>query len=340
MRGMPLPAYSRSMTPWRFFSPGEGRNEEIELRHVGSAAAQQQAARPHRVSNLSVNIKGLFMRECRQLQASLVASARDIGKWLNSLRRKAGKLLAPEKSRAASMEKFEATGSQVAISFKAATELARASIANARPVFSGKDGSPRAQAAKVRPQHHLPASAYRFATLKEVLGKDRRHFPSAGRFIQQINRLYYRNKLESQVKELNLAELKLLWSHILQGGQRPLASGASSMLCARGSALLCASFQDDAIAHQANLMRGKRQLPHWAATAPAEWNPKAALRSAYGMQSGHPGIRSAAARPLSAASSQSRPQTAAPVAPRDKAVSAPASGNRPSRSPESRRRTG
>lgn len=331
MRGMPSPANSRSMTPWRFFSPGERRKEEIELRNLGSAAAEPQALLPGRVSNRSVNIKGLFMRECRQLQTNLVAGARDIGKWLYSLRRKAEKLLAPEKGRAASMAKLEATGSQVAISFKAVNELARESIANARQVFSANDSSPRAQAGKVRAQHDLPASANRFATLKEVLGKRRKNLPSAGRFVQQINRLHYRNKLASQINELNLTELKLLWTHISQGGQRALAPGASSMLRARGSALLSASFRADAIAHQPNVVPGKRQLPHWAATAPAEWNPKAALRSAYGMQSGHPGIRSAAARPLSAASSQSRPQTAAPAAPRDKAASAPASGNRPSR---------
>jgi hypothetical protein len=340
MTGMRLAAHSRPMTPWRFSSPGERGNEDIELRNFGSAAAKPQAARPNRVSNRSVNIKGLFIRECRQLQANLVAGARDIGKWLNSLGRKAGKLLAPEKSRAASMKTCEATGSRAAMGFMAATELAMAGIANARQLFSGKDSSPRAQAAKVRAQHDLPASAVRFATLKEVLGNDRKSLPSARRFIQQINRLYYRNKLTSQINELNLTELKLLWSHISQGGQRSLTPGASSMLCARGSALLSASFQADAIAHQANVTCAKRQLPDWAATAPAEWDPKAALRRAYGMQAGHPGIRSAAARPLSAASSQSRPQTAAPAAPRDKAASAPASGNRPSRSPESRRRTG
>lgn len=293
--------------------------------------AKQQAARPNRVNYRSGNIKGLLIRECRQLQTRLVARARSIGKWLNSLGRKAEKLLPPGKSRAVAMKRSGASASRVAMGFIAATESAMAGIAGARKLLSGKDPAPGAQAARVRAQHDLPASANRFATLKEVLGKDRKNLPSAGRFIQQINRLHYRNRLASQINELNLTELKLLWTHISEGGQRALAPGASSMLCARGSALLSAAFRADAIAHQPNVVPGKRQLPHWAATAPAEWEPKAALRRAYGRQASHPGIRSAAARPSFAASSQSRPQTASPAAPRDKAMSVPASGNRPSR---------
>lgn len=297
MKSMPLPGHSRFLTPWRSPSPGDRGTEEIELRSLGAAVAGRQAAPPNRVGYRSGSIKGLLIRECRQLHTRLVARARSIGKWLNSLGRKAEKLLPPGKSRAAAMKRSGASGSRVAMGFVAATESAMAGIASARKLLSGKDPAPGAQAARVRAQHDLPASANRFATLKEVLGKDRKNLPSAGRFIQQINRLHYRNKLASQVNELNLVELKLLWTHISQGGQRALAPGASSMLCARGSALLSAAFRADAIAHQPIVVPGKRQLPHWAATAPAEWEPKAALRRAYSRQASHPGIRSAAARP-------------------------------------------
>ena len=327
MTAASLPAYFRSP----IFTSHERENEGIELSNLGSAAPAEQAHRASRVGNGSVTITGLLARECKQLHANLVAGVRDIGNWFASLGRKTEQLRAPAGSRAAFKGKAGATTSQVAMKSHAATEPAKARTANARQLFSGKACSRRAQGGKVRPPHDLPASSNEFATLKQVLGNKRRNHSSAARFIRQINRLYYRNKLASQINELNLAELKFLWSHISQGGQHSLTTEARSMLCARGNELLCIGFQEDAIAHLPVVAQGMRPLPDWAATAPAEWNPKAALRSAYGMQTGQRGIRSSASRPSAAASSQNHPQTAAPAARRDKAASAPASGSRLSR---------
>lgn len=332
MTGTSLLAHFLPSTSRRSSTPDESRNENFELRHLGSSVPAKQALRPSRVSNAPAAIAVLSARKCAAQPANPVATiCNEISNWFGGFGRKPEQLPAPAMHRAVSMEKLRAILSQAAIKLNAALEPVKARFAHAKNLFSGKACPPRAQAATVRPHHDSQSSGHRFATLKEVLRTDWKKSPSAGSFIKQVNRLYYRSKLASQINELNLAELEFLWSQLSRGSRHTLASGARTMLCARGNKLLCIGFQADGIARQDQVARGKPQLPAWAAMAPAEWNPKAALRKAYGMQSGQRGVRSSAARPSAAASLQNHPQRAAPAAPRDKAASAPASGSRPSR---------
>ena len=297
MKSAALPAHFRSMAPRLSLSPDARGDESIELSNLGSAAPGQQAPRSSRAGSHAATIPALLARECKQLHATFVAGARDIGKWFGTLRRKVEQLPAPAKIRAASMETLKALRSQAAMRCNAALEPARAMLANARALFAGEARPRCAQAGKMRTRCDSQASAHRFATLREVLHNDQRKFPPADKFVRRINQLCNAGKLAGQLRELNLAELQLLWSHLSRDGRALLAPGAKKMLCARGNTLLRIGFEADARAFQFERLQGTRQLPGWAARAPAEWEPKAALHRVYGMQAVQPGIRSAAARP-------------------------------------------
>lgn len=321
MNRMSLPACLRSSTPWRAITHDEGGNEGIELTALVPSNPAARAGSSHLSRNEAASTM-LLARVCKQLQAGLAARVRDLGHWFARAARKLEKWLVS----AAVSAKAAAASSPLAPALSTVPGPPGARAANGRKRSAGEARSCHAQTGKAGRQHDLPGSVYRMASLKEVLRKAPESLPPAAVFVQRINRLYYRNELASQVGELHLAELKSLWSHIFRKGQQPLAPGAMRMLCARGNALLCTGFRKEAIVHQAGKHPGARSLPGWAADAPAEWDPKDALRRAYRRQIRQPAVRSAAARPLSAASSQSHPQKAAPAALRDRAASAPASG--------------
>ena len=292
MNRMSLPACLRSSTPWRSITHDEGGNEGIELTALGPSSPAAQAGSSHLSRNEAASTM-LLARACKQLQAGLVARVRDLGDWFAAATGKLEKWLVS----AAVSVKAAAASSPLALALSIVPGPPRARIANGRKRSAGEARSRHAQPGKAVRQHDLPGSVYRMASLKEVLRKAPERLPPAAVFVQRINRLYYRNELASQVGELHLAELKSLWSHIFCKGQQPLAPGAMRMLCARGKALLCIGFRKEAIVYQAGKNPGARSLPKWAADAPAEWEPKDALRRAYGRQASHPGIRSAAARP-------------------------------------------
>ena len=297
MKSATLLAHFRSLAPRLSLSPEARGNESIELSNLGSAMPAQQPPRSSRAGNHAGNITALLARECRQLRAAVVAGARDVGEWFGMFSRKAEQLPAAAKCRAVSMEALKDFCSQAAKQRNAALELARAMLASARALVSVKACPHRAQAGTMRTHRDSQASVHRFATLREILHKGQQEMPSAGKFVRRINQLRNAGKLAAQLRELNLAELQLLWSHLGSHGRASLEPTARKMLRQTGNALLCIGFKEDANAFRLEPAQEARQLPAWAARAPAEWNPRAALQRAYNRQAGQTGIRSAAARP-------------------------------------------
>lgn len=134
---------------------------------------------------------------------------------------------------------------------------------------------------KARQHPAAPASRYRLATLKEALAKERGRRPTADTFIRRMNHLQYQGRLAGQLEELNLRELRFLWSQASKGSENDLSPEARKTLCEKGHLWLCKAFQAEARHYGRDPAGLERPLPRWAASAPAEWCPRAALRRAY-----------------------------------------------------------
>lgn len=154
----------------------------------------------------------------------------------------------------------------------------RNTFGEARPAKAERNHAP---VHKAQPRRDVHRSGRRLATLKEALELHHNGRVTRRQVLNRINFLQFRGGLAEQLNNLTLRELRQLWQLANIGGAGFLSSEARETFCEIGYHKLCRAFKAEAARHGNNANAGSRELPTWAAKAPAEWQPKEALIQAY-----------------------------------------------------------